>query len=53
VSSAPGFFVFDPDEIATIDPDGPRPDDDALLRIARRCPSGAIRLTLDGAPVEL
>ncbi|MCU0260855.1 MAG: (4Fe-4S)-binding protein [Ilumatobacteraceae bacterium] len=53
VSTAPGFFVFDPDEIATIDPDGPRPDDDALLRIARRCPSGAIRLTLDGEPVEL
>lgn len=53
VASAPGFFVFDDDEIATVDPAGPRPDDDALLRIARTCPSGAIRLTRDGIPVEL
>ena len=53
VLAAPGFFVFDADEIATVDPGGPRPDDTALLRIARQCPSGAIRLTLDGEPVEL
>lgn len=52
VASAPGFFVFDDDEIATVDGSGPRPDDDALLRIARTCPSGAIRLTRDGEPVE-
>lgn len=52
VASAPGFFVFDDDEIATVDASGPRPDDDALLRIARTCPSGAIRLTLHGEPVE-
>lgn len=53
VASAPGLFVFDDDEIATVDPFGPRPDDAALLRIARTCPSGAIKLTLDGHDVDL
>ncbi|CAN5516780.1 hypothetical protein BH23ACT3_BH23ACT3_10470 [soil metagenome] len=53
VASAPGFFVFDDDEIGAVEPDGPRPDDAALVRIARACPSGAIRVTLDGAPVEI
>ena len=53
VASAPGFFVFDDDEIATVDPDGPRPGDEVLLRIARACPSGAIRLRLDGEDVEI
>ena len=53
VASAPGFFVFDADEIGTVDHDGPRPADDALLRIARGCPSGAIKLFADGVEVEL
>lgn len=53
VLAAPGFFVFGDDELASIDPTAPRPDDAALLRIARACPSGAIRLTENGAPVEL
>lgn len=54
VATAPGFFVFDDDEIATVDTEGPRPDDEALLRIARACPSGAIRLSdADGTPVEI
>lgn len=53
VASAPGFFVFDDDEISTVDQDGPRPDEAALLRIARACPNGAIRLTLDGVDVDL
>jgi len=53
VASAPGFFVFDDDEIGTIDHDGPRPAEDALLRIARGCPSGAIKLFADGVEVEL
>jgi len=53
VASAPGFFVFDDDEIATVRHDGPRPDDDTLLRIARACPSGAIKLRLDGVDVEV
>jgi ferredoxin len=53
VATAPGFFVFDNDEIATVDPSGPRPEEAALLRIARTCPSGAIRLRLDGHEVEL
>jgi len=53
VASAPGFFVFDDDEIGTIDQDGPRPADEALVRIARQCPSGAIKLFTDGVEVEL
>ena len=53
VAAAPRFFVFDDDEIATIDQGGPRPADDALLRIARQCPSGAIKLFADGVEVEL
>jgi ferredoxin len=53
VASAPQFFVFDDDEIATIDRAGDRPDDVALLRIARGCPSGAIKLQLDGVDIEL
>jgi len=53
VASAPGFFVFDDDEIGTVDQDGPRPAEDALLRIARGCPSGAIKLFTDGVEVEL
>ena len=53
VASAPGFFVFDDDQIASVDQSGPRPDDATLLRIARACPSGAIRLQLDGVDVEI
>lgn len=53
VASAPGFFVFDADQIADVDQDGIRPDDATLLRIARACPSGAIRLTKDGVDVEI
>ncbi|MFM7126783.1 MAG: ferredoxin [Actinomycetota bacterium] len=53
VASAPGFFVFDADQIATVEAAGPRPDDATLLRIARSCPSGAIRLLLDGAEIEI
>lgn len=53
VASAPGFFVFDSDEIGTVDPSGPRPTDEALVRIARQCPSGAIRLRLDGVDIDI
>jgi ferredoxin len=53
VGSAPGFFVFDDDELATVDPSGPRPSDEVLMRIARQCPSGAIKLRLDGQDVEI
>lgn len=54
VASAPGYFVFDEHEIATVAPEGPRPDDATLLRLARACPSGAIRLVDDdGSPVEI
>lgn len=53
VGSAPGFFVFDDDELARVDPAGPRPSDDVLVRIARQCPSGAISLLRDGVAFEL
>ena len=53
VASAPGFFAFDADEIGTIDTTGARPTDDALLWIARQCPSGAIHLRVDGIDVDL
>lgn len=53
VGSAPGFFVFDDDELAHVAPAGPRPGDDVLLRIARQCPSGAITLRRGGVQIEL
>ena len=53
VASAPGFFVFDDDELVAVDDAGPRPDDPVLLRIARACPSGAIQLSEDGVEVDL
>ena len=53
ISMAPGFFVFNDDELATVATDGPRPDDEALLRIARSCPNGAIHVARDGVPIEL
>ena len=53
VASVPGYFVFDHDELAMIDPAGVKPDDDALLRVARACPSMAIHLYQDGQEIEL
>ena len=53
VAMAPEFFVFDDDEIATIDRSGPLPDDEALIRSARQCPSGAIKLLVDGTEIEI
>lgn len=53
VMAAPDFFVFDDDEIGSIDPAGEPPDAATLLRIARQCPSGAIKLRHDGEDVEL
>jgi ferredoxin len=47
VADAPSAFEFDPDEIAR-PIDGARAlDREALLAVARNCPSGAIRI-LDG-----
>jgi len=53
VSAAPGWFVFDADELATVQADGPRPDDDMLLRIARACPNGAIHVARDGVEIAI
>jgi ferredoxin len=53
VASVPGYFMFDDDELAMIDPDGPKPDDGTLLRVARACPSMAIHLFRDGDELEL
>lgn len=53
VGTAGDFFVFDTDEIGSIDPAAVQPDDALLLRIARQCPSGAIKLLLDGHEVDI
>lgn len=53
VAATTGFFVFDDDEIGTVDRSASQPDDEVLLRIARQCPSGAIKLMLDGDDVDI
>ncbi len=53
VSAAPQVFVFDDDELATVRPDAELPDDDALMRLARNCPNGAIHLRRDGVEIDL
>jgi ferredoxin len=47
------LFVFDDDELATVQADAPRPDDDTLLRIARACPNGAIHVARDGVEIAI
>jgi ferredoxin len=53
VAEAPSVFVFDADEIATVNAAGVWPSDAVLLRVARQCPSGAISLRRDGNIVEI
>jgi len=53
VAAVPGFFVFDNEELVALAPDGDKPDDETLLRVARACPSGAIHLHQDGDEVDL
>ena len=53
VAAAPRFFALDDDELAIVRDDGVAPSDDLLVRIARVCPSGAIRLRLDGEDVDV
>jgi ferredoxin len=53
VASAGELFAFDDQELATVRPDGSPLDDATLLRIARQCPSGAIRLRDGGVDVDL
>lgn len=53
VATAPGYFRFDDDELATVDESAPPPDDSTLVRIARTCPSQAISLFDGDQPVEL
>lgn len=52
-AAAPKFFGFEDDEIAIVLTDGVPPADDVLVRIARACPSGAIKLRLDGDDVDI
>ncbi len=52
VADAPATFRFDGDEIAEAAPHHPGLSDDALLGLARACPSGAIRVH-DGAGAEI
>ncbi len=45
VADAPGAFRFDEDELSEpVAPSPPGIDDDELLAIGRRCPSGAIQV---------
>jgi ferredoxin len=53
VASMGDLFAFDGQELATVREGAAVPDDAALLRVARQCPSGAIRLRLDGVDVDL
>ena len=53
IESAPGYFVFDDDELATVADGAEPPNEAALVRIARACPSEAITLRRDGEIVEL
>lgn len=53
VATAPEFFVFDSDELVELARGGEQPSNEVLLRIARACPSGAIKLLLDGDEVEI
>jgi ferredoxin len=55
VATAPGFFRFDDNELATVDVSAEAPDGTTLIRIARTCPSQAISLFEDGSdtPVPL
>ncbi len=53
VAAMPGLFAFDDDELATVIGDAPRPDDEALVRVARACPNGAIHLSLNGVEIDI
>ena len=53
VQSAPGFFQFDDDELASVVDGAEPPDDGTLLRIARACPAEAVILRRDGEIVDL
>jgi ferredoxin len=53
VASLPGFFAFDEHELATVIDGVTPPDDAALVRIARTCPSQAISLFDGDRLVEL
>lgn len=53
VADHPGAFGFDEEELAVALAGASQLSDEELLRAARRCPSGAIRLTDEsGAEVE-
>ena len=54
VAEAPEAFVFDDDEIAEAVEGHPGLSDEALVELARSCPSGALRvLDPDGNEIEL
>jgi len=54
VADNPSAFGFDHDELATVLPGAAALGDEALLKAARRCPSGAITLFDEtGEPIEV
>lgn len=54
VDDEPEAFGFDADELSEALPGSKELSDEALLKVARNCPAGAIKLVDEnGAPVEL
>lgn len=53
VANQPGAFGFDSDELAVVLPGSSTLEDAELLKVARRCPSGAIQIYDGGGLVEL
>jgi ferredoxin len=52
VADAPGLFRFNDEDIAERIPDGSQLPDQALVRLARGCPSGALRVFDGDEPVD-
>jgi ferredoxin len=52
VADAPGLIRFDDDNLAELIPGGEQPPDQALVRLARGCPSGALQVFDGDEPVN-
>jgi ferredoxin len=52
VADAPELFRFNDDEVAEVIADGEQLPDQALVRLARGCPSGALRVFDGDEPVD-
>jgi ferredoxin len=52
VADAPEAFRFNDDDIAEVIPGAPRLSDDALVRLAQGCPSGALQVFDGDKPIS-